>query len=76
MFPGIVSGNLTLSISDHLPQFLIVPNIFLTHQAENLTNERDWPKFDQENFTLDYFSIDWDQKSGIEETLISPLKFS
>ena len=23
--------------------------------------ERDWSKFDQENFILDYFSIDWDQ---------------
>ena len=22
--------------------------------------ERDWPKIDQENFVLDYFSVDWD----------------
>ena len=21
--------------------------------------ERDWPKFDQENFILNYFSVDW-----------------
>ena len=22
--------------------------------------ERDWSKFDQENFILDYFSVDWE----------------
>ena len=27
--PNIISGNLTASISDHLPQFLVAPNIFL-----------------------------------------------
>ena len=26
--PNIVSGNLTASISDHLPQFLVAPNFF------------------------------------------------
>ena len=26
--PDIISGNLTASISDHLPQFTIIPNIF------------------------------------------------
>ena len=26
--PSIISGNLTASISDHLPQFLVAPNIF------------------------------------------------
>lgn len=32
-FPNIASGNLTSSISDHLPQFFIAPNIFLKPQA-------------------------------------------
>ena len=27
--PNIISGNLTASILDHLPQFLVAPNIFL-----------------------------------------------
>ena len=27
--PNIISGNLTASISDHLPHFLVAPNIFL-----------------------------------------------
>ena len=26
--PNIISGNLTASTSDHLPQFLVAPNIF------------------------------------------------
>ena len=30
--------------------------------------ERDWSKFDQENFILDYFSIDWDQTLGIDKS--------
>ena len=28
--PNIISGNLTASITDHLTQFLVAPNIFLT----------------------------------------------
>ena len=28
--PNIISGNLTASISDHLPQFLVVPNVFFS----------------------------------------------
>ena len=27
--PSIISGNLTASILDHIPQFLVAPNIFL-----------------------------------------------
>ena len=28
---------------------------------------RDWSNFDQENFILDYFSIDWNETLKIEE---------
>lgn len=61
LFPHkIRCGNLTVSISDHLPQFLIldslsVPNI-------NSGNEKfyqDWKNFNRENFILDFFSVDW-----------------
>ena len=49
-----------MQISDHLPQFMIVINIFC-NPPSNKANifERDWSNFDQENFILDYFSIDW-----------------
>ena len=59
--PKIISGNLTASISDHLPQFLIAPNVFFNASYPKSNNyERDWSRFDQENFVLDYFSIEWD----------------
>ena len=54
-------------------QFLIVPNIegipSLTLLPSNKSNiyERDWSNFDQENFILDYFSIDWNETLKIEE---------
>ena len=56
----IISGNLTATISDHLPQFLIAPEIF-RNSPSNKSNyfERDWSNFNQENFILDYFSVNW-----------------
>ena len=57
--PSSVSGNLTSSISDHLPQFLIVPDIFLNLSPPKCNSyERDWNNFDQENFILDYLAVD------------------
>ena len=68
IFPDSISGNLTATISNHFPQFLIVPNIF-SNPPSNKSNiyERDWSNFDQENFILDYFSIDWNETLKIEE---------
>ena len=53
-------GSLTATISDHLPQFSIIPNIFgnISGNKYNIY-ETYWSKFDQENFILDYFSVDW-----------------
>ena len=47
----IVSGNITATRSDHLPQFLFVPNI-LSNSSTQKSNfyERDWSKFKQEDF--------------------------
>ena len=59
--PKIISGNLAASISDHLPQFLVAPNIFFNASYTKSNNyERDWSRFDQENFVLVYFSVNWD----------------
>ena len=51
--PDIISGNLTATISDHLPQFTI-PNMFskISGIKSNIY-ERDWLKFDRANFILD-----------------------
>ena len=55
----IICGNITATISDHLPQFLVSPNTF-SNPPSNKFNvfEREWLKLDQENFILYYFDID------------------
>ena len=66
--PDIISGNLTATISDHLPQFSIIPNMFgnIPGNKSNIY-ERDWSKFDRENFILDYFSVEWEDLLKIDE---------
>ena len=66
--PDIISGNLTATISDHLPQFAIIPNMFgnISGNKSNIY-ERDWSKFYRENFILDYFSADWEDLLKIDE---------
>ena len=68
IFPDSVSGNLAATISDHLPQFLIVlPQFIIVPSNKSNIYERDWSNFNQESFSLDYFSIDWDETLKIEE---------
>ena len=64
----IISGNLTATSSDHLPQFSIIPNMFgnISGNKSNIY-ERNWTKFDQENFILDYFSVDWEDLLKTDE---------
>ena len=66
--PDIISGNLTTTISDHLPRFSIIFNMF-GNVSVNKCNiyERDWSKFDPENFILDYFSVDWEDLLKTDE---------
>ena len=66
--PDIISGNLTATISDHLPQFKIIPNMF-SNILGNKSNiyGRVWSKFDHQNFLLDYFSVDWEDLLKIDD---------
>ena len=66
--------NLTATISDHLPQIMIVPNVF-PNPPSNRSNiyERDGSNFDEVDFALDYFSIDWDDTLKIKEENIDYL---
>ena len=59
---------MTAIISDHLPQFSIIPNMFgnIPGNKSNIY-ERDWSKFDRENFILDYFSAEWEDLLKIDE---------
>ena len=49
-------------MSDHLPQFLFAPNV-LSNPLCNKSSilERDWSKFNNENFILDYFNKTWSE---------------
>ena len=60
--PDSVSGNLTDTVSDHLPQFVTATNIFSNSPIGTKSNiyEMDWTNFDQENFILGYIAQDWD----------------
>ena len=59
---------MTAAISDHLPQFAIIPNIFgnISGNKYNIC-ESDLSKYDQENFILDYFSVDWEDLLKIDK---------
>ena len=61
-------GNLTVTISDHLPQFAMIHNMFgnITGNKSNIY-EMDWLKFGQDNFILDYFSVEWKDLLKINE---------
>ena len=62
LIENTISGNLTATISDHLPQFIILSNIFSNRPSnKSSVYERDWSNFVQEKFTLDKiynFSVD------------------
>ena len=51
-----ISDNLRGTISNHLFQNMIVPNVFANlHSNRSNIYERGWSNFDQVNFVLDYF---------------------
>ena len=56
---SIISSNVTVTISDHLPQFLILCKTF-ADTPSNKPNafERDWSIYDYGNFLWDYFIVD------------------
>ena len=66
--PDIIPGNLTATISDPLPQFLIILNMFgnIPGNKSNIY-VRDWSKFDGKKFILDYFSVEWEDLLKIDE---------
>ena len=55
------SGNLTTSISDHLPQFTIIENLLSDTLVKKdvKTLKRDFSKFHSGNFIRDLKSVNW-----------------
>ena len=62
-----IAGNLTLSISDHLAQFLIIPHSTNHIPKKHQIYTRDTKHFDRENFMLELLSVDWNQITFIEQ---------
>ena len=54
-----ISGNLTSSISDHFPQFLILPKEIACLPRKHNLYKRDTKHFVKESFISDLISIDW-----------------
>ena len=62
------SGNLNVSISDHLPSFLIIPIENKQHKSQNkIQYKRDTKNFSKEDFILDYLNIDWEAELQIDK---------
>jgi hypothetical protein len=58
----IISGNLTTSISDHLPQFLICPNFnkLFIPRSHNLYR-RNFKNYNKESFKSELLKVDWNE---------------
>jgi hypothetical protein len=57
---GIKSGNINVSISDHSPQFAIIPLINKVHKTKKKdVFVRNFRNFDQQNVSNTFQSIDW-----------------
>ena len=55
-----ISGNFTLSISDHLAQFLIIAENYDQISPKSNLFKRDTKNFDKENFLLEVSKTNWD----------------
>ena len=60
-----------MSISDHLPQFLIIENE--AYQSVNPTHKlaRDFKNFNRDDFLLDFLAIDFEECLNISDINIS-----
>ena len=65
-FKDGISGNLTLAISDHLAQFLLIQEE--THKIPVSRNSytRNLTNFDRENFLLNLLGIDWNEVISLD----------
>ena len=61
------SGNLTLSISDHLAQFLVLPKSHVKNKVQNKTTYRDMSNFNKEQMLNDLSNIDWNSAIDLQK---------
>jgi hypothetical protein len=60
-----ISGNLTISISDHLPQFILL-DFNRNRPKEPLNFYRNWNKFDPFKFKQDFSNFNWNEVLSLE----------
>ena len=59
---SVMSGNISSSISDHLPQFLILPEFFSNSPPTKYNIiSHDWKKLNKKPFFQDFENINWNQ---------------
>ena len=57
-----MSGNISSSISDHLPQFFILPEFFSKSPPTKYNIiSHDWENFNNQSFLQDFEKINWNQ---------------
>ena len=61
-----ISGNLTVKISDHLIQFLIMESIKPNLKPSENKYKRNWKKFDEDNFIKEFESIKWNEVLNLD----------
>ena len=61
-----ISGNFTIPISDHLAQFLIIPDGHETVNKKQDIYKRDTKNLNRENFISDMIQIDWSTTINLE----------
>ena len=68
IYPESIAGNLTLSLSDYLPSFLIIPRENEIHKPKNNNYyKRDTKNLNKELFSSDLANIDWKTVISIEK---------
>ena len=63
----LTAGNIVSSISDHLPQFVLLNNAGSLSNNQPHIYRYDWSNFDRENLILDYLNIDWDELLKLQD---------
>ena len=57
-YPEMISGNITISVSDHMAQFIKIPKNNTLDKPTKIFR-RSYKSFDREKFTKDLESVDW-----------------
>ena len=60
----IISGNITVGISDHIPQFSIIPNFQTPLAKDKIAFTRKYRNFDSDKFKEDLNKINWSSDSS------------